>query len=240
MKGQETKQFAFGDNTAVPRSEEFNPHLHELGIDMSEVDQTDLFNGLQLRMLRRSRGLNQTQLAELLGVTQPNVSRWEAGFERTPARLQGKLKDILTGHNGHAGEYFYRVAHSDPSLTAHEIKQFSLPIVKLSEGAASMLSKKPADYIGKDFRRVFKTDWLDDLFQSRPLTDFALVHLNHDLIPEEENPRIRAKRVDTLLYIFRPEDGVPLMLAHAHFSAPTGEPARIVHAISLEDMISPT
>jgi len=37
--------------------------------------------GEMIRALRKSRGWNQTQLAEAIGVTQPSVSRWEDGGE---------------------------------------------------------------------------------------------------------------------------------------------------------------
>ncbi|MEP0944724.1 MAG: helix-turn-helix transcriptional regulator [Rhizobiaceae bacterium] len=129
MKERELKQPGLDEQVNMIRVNEIDPHFHELGLGREQNTSPDMFCGLQLRKLRRSRGLNQAQLAELLGVTQPNISRWEAGFERTPVRLKDKLRDILTGHNRHAGDYYYRVADSDPSLTAFEVKQFSLPIV---------------------------------------------------------------------------------------------------------------
>lgn len=236
MKSPELKPVVHRDTTDIILPDNLDKHLHEFDTDLAKADRSETFNGLQLRKLRRSRGLNQVQLAELLGVTQPNISRWEAGFEPTPLRLRERLKDILTGHNRNAGEYFCRVAKTDPSLSAFECKQFSLPIIELSNEMAHLLPKAANAYVGKDFRRVFDTEWLDDLFDDRPLTDFALIHINHDLVPEEANPKVAPKRVDALLYIFQPEAGVPLMLANGYYSKFTGEPARLVHAITLDDV----
>ena len=236
MKSPEIKQVAYRDTTRIVHQDNIDRRLHEFEIDLPKVDPTDTLNGLQLRKLRRSRGLNQVQLAELLGVTQPNISRWEAGFEPTPARLRDRLKDILTGHNRNAGEYFCRIARTDPSISAFECKQFSMPIVELSDEMAHLLPHPASEYKGKDFRRVFKTEWMDDLFDDRPLTDFTLIHINHDLIPEEANPKVQPKRIDALLYVVQPEAGVPLILIHGYYSKSTGEPPRLVNAITLDDV----
>ena len=74
MKNPEAKPVVLRDTTNVISPEDLDRHLHEFDTDLSRVERSETFNGLQLRQLRRSRGLNQVQLAELLGVTQPNVA----------------------------------------------------------------------------------------------------------------------------------------------------------------------
>ncbi len=203
--------------------------------DLLLRDSSLLLSGRKLRELRRSRGLSQVELAELLGVTQPNISRWEAGFEKTPVRIRGRLKDILLGHKQNAASFFSRVACFDPTLSAYEIKPFSLPIIKLSHNTASMLSRPPSEYIGKDYRRVFKSDWLDEIFENRLMSDFALLHLNHDLVPEEPNPRISAYRIDVKMYVFQPEESTPMVVARSHFSKPTGQPPLLINSIAIDE-----
>jgi transcriptional regulator with XRE-family HTH domain len=51
--------------------------------------------GDRLRVVRESRGLTQTDLADRLGLTQPAISQWENGT-KTPARLtQIRVADVL-------------------------------------------------------------------------------------------------------------------------------------------------
>ena len=219
----------------MSQANKFETDLLERQSEFSSEENSTLLHGRKLRQLRRSRGLSQVELAELIGVTQPNVSRWEAGFEKTPKRIRGRLKDILTGDKQNAVSFFSRVARFDPTLSAYDVKPFSLPIIKLSHNTASMLSQPPDYYVGKDFRRVFKFDWLDDLFQGRPISDFALVHVNHDLIPDEPNPRIAAYRVDALLYIVQPAESSPMIIARSHFSKPTGKPAYLVDSVTMDE-----
>ena len=57
----------------------------------------------QFRDLRKTLGLNQTELADRLGMTQPMVSRIERG-EREPTNQQGAaitlLRELLTKGDG--------------------------------------------------------------------------------------------------------------------------------------------
>ena len=48
----------------------------------------------ELREWRTSRGLTQKQLAELLGVKQSSVSRWEDGKRKIPPFLKLALEKI--------------------------------------------------------------------------------------------------------------------------------------------------
>ena len=57
----------------------------------------------EFRQIRQALGLNQTELADRLGMTQPMVSRIERG-EREPTNQQGAaillLRDLLTKEEG--------------------------------------------------------------------------------------------------------------------------------------------
>ena len=57
----------------------------------------------EFRHIRRQLGLNQTELADRLGMTQPMISRIERG-ERGPTNQQGAaitlLRELLTKEEG--------------------------------------------------------------------------------------------------------------------------------------------
>lgn len=51
--------------------------------------------GAQLRRFRRLRALKQTALAEIVGVDQATVSRWESGRQNPDLRMQQRLRDLM-------------------------------------------------------------------------------------------------------------------------------------------------
>lgn len=52
--------------------------------------------GARIAQLRKERGLTQTQLAELLGLTQQMVASYEVGRRRVPVSLLLAVADALT------------------------------------------------------------------------------------------------------------------------------------------------
>ncbi|HTY68863.1 MAG TPA: helix-turn-helix domain-containing protein [Alphaproteobacteria bacterium] len=51
--------------------------------------------GAQLRRFRRLRALKQAALAELIGVDQATVSRWESGRQSPDLAMQQRLRDLM-------------------------------------------------------------------------------------------------------------------------------------------------
>ena len=54
-----------------------------------------VFFGEKIRNARKSLGLTQRQLAELLGISNTSISNWEKGLSRPDADMIQKLCDIL-------------------------------------------------------------------------------------------------------------------------------------------------
>ena len=54
-------------------------------------------DSLDIEGRRRAKKLSQAQLAELVGVTQAQISRWEKGQAQPSAENRKRLMEILTG-----------------------------------------------------------------------------------------------------------------------------------------------
>ena len=62
---------------------------------MSDPNPIDVEVGARLRVLRRSRGLSQSDLAERLGLTFQQVQKYERGANRISASKLWKVAEVL-------------------------------------------------------------------------------------------------------------------------------------------------
>jgi len=60
--------------------------------------------GLELRMLREGAGLTRAKLAELVGVSEQTVWRWESGRVRVRGVALVALVSVLQGKEGLKGQ----------------------------------------------------------------------------------------------------------------------------------------
>jgi hypothetical protein len=147
-----------------------------------------------------------------------------------------QIRELMLGGKIDRGDHLARLVKSDPNLTIARLNRYSLPIVQLSRYEEGMLPQKASAYTGKDYRRVFRSDWFDEVFQDRALSDYALVNVHHDLIPDEPNPRNPAMRAHSSLSILHPMDGTSVIIAKARYSVVTGAPPRIGYAITNDEL----
>jgi transcriptional regulator with XRE-family HTH domain len=113
----------------------------------------------QIRRYRQAQGLTQAALAELLGVEQATVSRWERGVHVPDLNVQRKLRD-----------FFFGKGPKIDAVAIHRIR-FSLSALKLADrdGRNVAVSRRAARLHGidaealscLDYRRMF-TETMDE------------------------------------------------------------------------------
>ena len=77
--------------------------------------------GRALRRWRRLRGVKQSHAAELFGVAQPTLSRWERGQQRLPEAAARKLEQLLAAPLDSAGDAGLRRLVESSALPVHLI-----------------------------------------------------------------------------------------------------------------------
>lgn len=60
------------------------------------------FSGKDITAYRKSRGLTLKQFAEMIGVSEAAVSRWESDKRQPRRDAAQKLRDLVEQTNGHA------------------------------------------------------------------------------------------------------------------------------------------
>lgn len=62
---------------------------------MEAYETAEGFTGQDVADCRIALGISQEELADLLGVSQTTIQRWERGKKHPPARLQDELDDVF-------------------------------------------------------------------------------------------------------------------------------------------------
>lgn len=114
-------------------------------------------HGRALRRWRRLRGVKQSHAAEMFGVTQATLSRWESGRHRIPEQAIGKLGRLLAAPLDSPGDAALRRLVESSSLPVHLICDLSHRLLAASPARTATWGVDPADLLGASLWR-FATD----------------------------------------------------------------------------------
>jgi len=113
----------------------------------------DDFTTRGLRRFRRLQGIKQAHLAELLGVSQGSVSRWESGTHLPEPAMQTRIADLIAAHaDGHGDAALKRLIGASP-LRIHLICDATHRLLAASPARAAGWRADVADYIGASLWR---------------------------------------------------------------------------------------
>lgn len=130
--------------------------------------------GRALRRWRRLRGLKQSHAAELLGVTQATLSRWERGHHRLPEAAERKLSHLLRAPLDSAGDAGLRRLVEGSALSVHLICDLTHRLLAaspprvvnwaadLAEMRGQSLWRYATDEIRAAESRLGELGWYDD------------------------------------------------------------------------------
>ena len=110
----------------------------EMSSDCSDLSKETALYGRNLRSIRRSHGLTQNQLADLIGVAQPNISRWESGFDEASPRCREKLVSIFLNKSGRMDRFVEHFALSDPDVNVFSVAGDEMKFLHVSPKACCL------------------------------------------------------------------------------------------------------
>lgn len=113
--------------------------------------------GRALRRWRRLRGIKQSHAAELLGVTQATLSRWERGRHRLPEAAERKLAHLLQAPFDSAGDAGLRRLVESSTQQVHLICDLSHRLLAASPARVINWTADLAEMRGRSLWR-FATD----------------------------------------------------------------------------------
>lgn len=109
--------------------------------------------GRTLRRWRRLRGVKQSHAAELLGVTQATLSRWERGRHQLPDSAQRKLEHLLRAPLDAAGDAALRRLVEASTLPTHLVCDLTHRLLAASPARLADWSADMADLRGQSLWR---------------------------------------------------------------------------------------
>jgi transcriptional regulator with XRE-family HTH domain len=110
-----------------------------------------------LKRWRRLRGIKQSHAAELFGVTQATLSRWERGQLRIPESVATTLSRLLAAPLDSAADAGLRRLVESSSLPVHLICDLSHRLLAASPARFASWSARPGELRGQSLWR-FATD----------------------------------------------------------------------------------
>ena|SRR5689334_6805956 len=109
--------------------------------------------GRALRRWRRLRGVKQSHAAELLGVTQATLSRWERGLHELPSTAQRKLERFLMAPLDSAADAALRRLVEASTLPTHLVCDLTHRLLAASPARLADWTADMADLRGQSLWR---------------------------------------------------------------------------------------
>jgi transcriptional regulator with XRE-family HTH domain len=109
--------------------------------------------GRNLRRFRRLQGIKQSHLAEMLGVSQGSVSRWESGLHEPDEAAQARIEALIAARaDGRGDAALKRLILSSP-LRIHLVCDATHRLLAASPGRAAAWRADVGAYLGTSLWR---------------------------------------------------------------------------------------
>jgi transcriptional regulator with XRE-family HTH domain len=113
----------------------------------------DLPVGRALRRFRRLNGIKQGHVAELLGVSQGSVSRWESGTHEPEAWQRDRIVEFIAAHAGNDADVALKRLVTSSTLPVHLVCDATHRLLAASPARAAQWRADPDALLGQSLWR---------------------------------------------------------------------------------------
>jgi len=114
---------------------------------------TDLPVGTALRRFRRLNGIKQGHVAELLGVSQGSVSRWESGSHEPDASHAARIVEFIAANSNNDADAALHRLVATSTLAVHLVCDATHRLLAASSSRLASWRASPGDFLGQSLWR---------------------------------------------------------------------------------------
>ncbi len=204
------------------------------GTKRLRANDPDSFQGRALRDARRLRGLTQNALADLIGVSQSCVSKWEGGFDPPSFRVRKRLIDVFLNRAGTLNPLIDNMIKYDPSISVYDFKGNKIYISPLMNRTCEIGSR---DLIFHEYQNNLVGGWRLDLCRNQDGSERLLVETEFEFTGDGKKFVDKTWRVHSELFFLQMEPRRPLYLSKLQFLPVSGEESKVIKSLTLENMV---
>lgn len=132
---------------------------------------------LHLKNHRQRFGISQHQLAELIGVNQSTVSRWERGIDEISRRHKLELNELFTNRRGVLDPAIRKMLEFHPLAAAADMRSNLLYLTNQTAWLAAR--RRPSDMVGTNIRRWSRASWTSKVYRGVDLSEIIMIDYTH-------------------------------------------------------------
>lgn len=201
----------------------------------------ECLSGCTLREARRSRGLSQTDLANLLKISQSRVSAWERGYDEVPDRIKLRLIDILSNKRGVLNPLLNRIIKSNSSIAIYKptitdgYPDFRWVHMADQAQSKSLCSNK--EYLGQRVSHFFDLNWCQRPMGTEEARSELMIDVERDVRTNDRyGSECHGRRRSRQIFLeFEGHSQVVLTL-HSDYSEATGAPPVLHNRLFLDEL----
>lgn len=194
-----------------------------------------------LRQARRQQGLSQVELADLLRISQSNISRWENGYEAIPHRVVLRLVEILSAVRGQVHPFLQRMAKKDCRVSIFRIEKAGSAVdfrwLHLGGNLARYFNIPEKDAYLSLSSRFFETEWMAQIYGIAPNDQLVSVEFERDCIRTVDGKEARSCRLRSQEFVIDSDEYSKVTLSISTILGPAnGEAPYILNKSTLSEL----
>lgn len=190
---------------------------------------------LDLKQIRKQYGLSQTHVAELLGVNQTTVARWESGQMALTHQRRCELIDLFMNKRGRIDRVVEQVIKGHPHVSVFDASDRFL---YTSEQLAREAKQNRSDIIGRRHEDFDDSSWRNEIYGDIPDHERLFIEFTFDLSRKDAPAGQAICRLQCKAFWLEYDDLPRMSVSIASILPATGEAPRLLKLANASDFES--
>jgi transcriptional regulator with XRE-family HTH domain len=184
--------------------------------------------------LRRRYGLSQTQLADLMGIAQSTVSRWERGVESIKPSTRLELLDLFSNRNGKLDPVVKQWISQRSAFSVFDFRFNCLSVHKL---ITELSQREESEFVGNNYADMADTEWQSHVYGDVPIEERVSIEFEHNLV-SSTLPGGKVLPIRTRQHYIQFEDSGGIVLNQVELIAPC-ESVQVISCVTTQSLEFP-